>query len=182
MPCGVCMRFFVITAIFALCVGSVGGAFAQEAPLSKVYACAGISGAQERLACFDAAVAGLKQAEASGGVTVVTPEQKAAAAKQSFGFAEGGAAAQKAQAAAVGAAPPPEQPDVVTVKIIEAVKARDNRHRFTLDNGQVWEQVETDKVQGIKTLPATAEIRKASLGSFMMKINDGRSIRVRRVK
>lgn len=179
------MRLFMITAISALCAGSAlgaGSAVAQETPLAKVYACAGIAGAQERLACFDAAVAGLKTAEAKGSVTVVTPEQKAAAAKQSFGFADGGAAAQKAQAAAVGAAPPSEQPDVVTVKIVEAVKARDNRHRFTLDNGQVWEQVETDKVSGLKPLPASAEIRKASLGSFMMKINDGRSIRVRRVK
>ena len=179
MLCGVCMRLLIITAFSALCAG---GAFAQEAPLAKVYACAGIAGAQERLACFDAAVAGLKQAEAKGSVTVVTPEQKAAAATQSFGFADGGAAAQKAQAAAVGVAPPPEQPDVVNVKVVEAVKARDNRHRFTLDNGQVWEQVETDKVQGINVLPASAEIRKASLGSFMMKINDKRAIRVRRVK
>lgn len=173
------MRLLIITALSAL---SVGSAFAQEAPLAKVYACAGISGAQERLACFDAAVAGLKQAETKGAVAVVSPETQAAAAKQAFGFADGGAAAQAAKAAAKGAPAPAPEPDVVAVKITEAVKGRDNRHRFTLDNGQVWEQVETDKVQGLKPLPASAEIRKASLGSFMMKINDGRAIRVRRVK
>jgi hypothetical protein len=172
------MRLLMVTTLSALCAGS---AFAQEAPLAKVYACAGIAGAQERLACFDAAVAGLKQAEASGGVTVVTPEKQAAAAKQTFGFGEGGAASQKAQAAAVGIAPPPAEPDVVSVSIVEAVKARDGRHRFTLSNGQVWEQVETDKVQGLSGYPVPAEIRKAALGSFMMKVKNGRGFRVRRI-
>ncbi len=172
------MRLLIITTISALCAGS---AFAQEAPLSKVYACAGITGAQERLACFDAAVAGLKKAEASGGVAVISPEKQAAIAKETFGFSEGGAASQKAQAAAVGVAPPPPEPDVVSVSIVKAVKARDGRHRFTLANGQVWEQVETDKVQGLGSLPVPGEIRKAALGSFMMKIKDGRAIRVRRI-
>ena len=172
------MRLLIITTISALCAGS---AFAQEAPLSKVYACAGITGAQERLACFDAAVAGLKTAEASGGVAVISPEKQAAIAKQTFGFSEGGAASQKAQAAAVGIAPPPAEPDVVSVSIVKAVKARDGRHRFTLANGQVWEQVETDKVMGLSGFPLPGEIRKAALGSFMMKVKDGRGFRVRRI-
>lgn len=181
------MRLFMIVAVSALCAGaSLGGGsvFAQEAPLAKVYACAGIGGAEARLACFDAAVAGLKQAEAAGSVTVVTPEQAAAAAKESFGFASGSAAARNAQVAAAPAStpPPPEQPDLLTVTVVKAVKGADSRYRFTLENGQVWEQVETETVQGVNALPASAEISKAAMGSFRMKIDGKRAVRVRRVK
>lgn len=54
-----------------------GAAYAQEAPLAKVQACATLPRADERLACFEAAVAGLTQADTTGGV--------AEASEQAFG-------------------------------------------------------------------------------------------------
>lgn len=54
-----------------------GAAYAQEAPLAKVQACATLPRADERLACQEAAVAGLRQADTTGGV--------AEASKQAFG-------------------------------------------------------------------------------------------------
>jgi hypothetical protein len=169
------MRLLIITTISALCAGS---AFAQEAPLSKVYACAGITGAQERLACFDAAVAGLKTAEASGGVAVVTKQQIADAEKQSFGRA-----APSLSEVTRGAAPTvaPDPLERVQVTIAEVTKRPKGLLRFTLANGQVWE--EFDNTFGrLIGLPLQAEIRKGALGGFMMKVGDKPMVRVRRVK
>ncbi|MEQ1785377.1 MAG: hypothetical protein ABMA14_28860, partial [Hyphomonadaceae bacterium] len=68
------MRMFFLPV---LAIAASGSALAQSSTLDKVYSCAGIAKADDRLACFDAAVAGFKQAQAAGEVHVVTREQVA---------------------------------------------------------------------------------------------------------
>jgi len=46
----------------------------------------------------------------------------------------------------------------------------------------VWEQIEIEKIDRPGALPLKAEIKAAALGSFLMRIEGGRSIRVRRVR
>lgn len=174
------MRKFILPM---LVLAASGPAFAQGSTLDKVYACTGITKAEERLACFDGAVAGFKQAQAKGDVRVVTKEQTAQADKQAFGLRE--ADAVEAARASAGALPAPAAPttlDTVQVKLTSAAKRADGRYRFTMEDGQVWEQVDSDSVSGLKKLPLPAEIKTAYLGSFLMKIDGGRAIRVRRVK
>jgi hypothetical protein len=171
------MRVLILLTAAVL---AAGAAFAQE-PLAKVYACAGLPKADERLACYDAAVAGLKQAEATGGVAVVSREQVTEASEQAFGFKKP-EAADIARAAGIAVPNAPEQPDDVQVTIASAAKRADGKYRFTLDNRQVWEQIETEKTDRLGALPLKAEIKAAALGSFMMRIEGGRSIRVRRLR
>ena len=57
------MRLFILPV---LAIAASGSAFAQGSTLDKVYACTGITKAEDRLACFDGAVAGFKQAQAKG--------------------------------------------------------------------------------------------------------------------
>jgi len=58
--------------------------------------------------------------------------------------------------------------------------------RFYLDNGQVWDQLDTRRVRIPKDKAGrtnTVEIRKASLGSYLLRVNgEGAAIRVRRVR
>jgi len=58
--------------------------------------------------------------------------------------------------------------------------------RFFLDNGQVWEQIGTYDVRVPKKrngIGPTAVIQKASLGSFILRINGkGSAVRVKRVR
>ena len=63
-----------------------------------------------------------------------------------------------------------------------AAKRADGKYRFTLSDGQVWEQIDSDNVGSMKKFPMGAEIKTAFLGSFLMKIENGKTIRVRRVK
>jgi len=170
------MRAFILPVAALLAAGI---AQAQEAPLSKVYACAAIAAADERLACYDAAVSGLKSAEASGGVTVISREQVAEAEKQAFGL--GPATLADVAKATAPAAPKVEALDTIKVTVTSATKKSANLLRFTLDNGQVWEEIDTS-LGRVSGLPAAGEIRKGALGSFMLKIGDKPLTRVKRVK
>ena len=169
------MRLFIFALFPILAAGS---ALAQQAPLEKVYACAGITKSEDRLACYDAAVSGLKQAEASGGVAVVSKEQIAAAERQSFGLASP-SLNDVARSAAPAAAPAPLEK--VDANITEVTKRPNGLLRFTLDNGQVWEEFDGSFGRLIG-LPLKAEIRKGALGGFMIKVGEKAPVRVRRVK
>jgi len=169
------MRWFIYAF---LTVTIMGSAAAQTAPLDKVYACASITKADERLACYDAAISGLKQAEASGGVAVVSKEQIAEAEKQSFGLAAP-SLASVAKNAAPAAAPDPL--DRVDVTIASVTKRPNGLLRFTLNDGQVWEEYD-NSFGRLSGTPLEAEIRKGALGGFMMKVGDKPLVRVRRVK
>lgn len=173
------MRLLILPV---LAIAASGAAFAQGSTLDKVYACTGIAKAEERLACFDSAVASFKTAQTKGDVRVVTKEQDAAAEKQAFGLRDveaTNAAKASAGAAPIIAAPPIEN---VTLTLTAATKRADGKYRFTMSDGQVWEQIDSENVQGVKKLPAPAEVKSAFMGSFLMKIDGGRAIRVKRVK
>lgn len=144
-------------------------ALAQAAPLDNLYACTGIADGVKRLACFDAAVAGLRQAEATGGVSVVGPAQTEQAAKEAFGLA-------------APSSPPDRELDSVSLPVKSVVRGADGRHVFTLDNGQVWRQTDNTRLPSIGKGPWQAEIRRAALGGFMLKLDSRTSVRARRVE
>ncbi len=173
------MRLFILPVVALL---SGGAAMAQEAPLSKVYACAGIAESGARLACYDAAVGVLKQAEAAGGVAVVSREQLADVGKKSFGLSTPDLSDVAKVAPNVAAAAPVEAIDSIQAKITSAEKRANGKVRFVLDNGQIWDQLEAERIRGVNKLPVSAEIKKSMLGNFMMKIDGGIAIRVRRVQ
>lgn len=176
------MRLFILSVLAVAASGSaVAQGPGQGTTLDRVYACTSVGKADDRLACFDAAVADFKKAQTTGDVQVVTRQQAVEAEKQAFGLrAPEAVAAAKTTA---GVAPPaPEAIENVTVQLTAAVKRADGKYRFTLSDGAVWDQIDSDRVSGLKNLPVSAEIKTASLGSFMMKVDGGKAIRVRRVK
>lgn len=166
-------------AAFVAAAGSAGASWAQPSLTDRLYACTGMTDSQARLACFDAAVAELKQAQTAGEVSVVSRAEVQQAEKDTFGLDP--AAQAKAMTAVAPATAPPEL-DVVKVTIASAEKRANGTFRFTLDNGQVWDQIDTG---GPRSLPRGAiegEIRRAALGSFLLKPGNRAAVRVKRVK
>jgi hypothetical protein len=166
-------------------------AFAQQAPLDKLYACAGVADSAARLSCFDAAVAGLKIATETGGAVVVNREQIARAEKEAFGLlnpsltALAESAAASATPVASAAARPAEKPktlESVTLAVKSIEKAPDGSYRFVMENGQVWRQTDDLRLPGVGKGPWTAEIRKAAMGTFMLKLGDRTAVRVKRLE
>lgn len=85
------------------------------------------------------------------------------------------------------------QPEIKPAKVEEiAVNIRKvqefgyKKNRFFLENGQVWEQTSTKRIRipsASKSEPNVANIRKASLGSFLLQVNgSGAAVNVIRVR
>jgi len=158
---------------------------AQESQVDKVYACAAVSEGAARLACFDAAVAGMKQAQAAGDVSVVSRAQVQQAEKDTFGLgpqAQTSAVTGVMKGAPTPAAAAEAELDNVKVSIVTATKRPDGSYRFTLDNGQVWEQSDTVTLGTLPRGTIEGEIRRGAMGSFFLKAGNRSLVRVRRIK
>jgi hypothetical protein len=145
-------------------------AFAQQGLPAQVYACAGIEEANRRHACFDALVPELKKAGA-GPVSLGSTPQSALTAP----------VLSASEAKAIASASKEVSPDKASFTVTAVTKAADGKHRFTMENGQIWRQLDTVKLRNLGAGPWAAEIRKASLGSFLLTIDKSAAVRVERV-
>lgn len=153
-----------------------------ETPVStgEVYACAEIESNEERLACYDSAVGRLKAAEEAGEVATVTRQEVEQVKKESFGFSI--PSLPKLALPKLGGGDDGEikelQQAIASVQTTALKKVI-----VTLENGQVWQQTDTTKIQvSKKRPPQMATIKTASLGSFKMRLDKGRVFKAKRVK
>jgi hypothetical protein len=100
------------------------------------------------------------------------------ARKDAFGLAASTSSAEAGSARR----PATPEPDRVSLPVKSVVKTADGRHLFTMENGQVWRQTDNVRVSNIGDGPWQAEIRKAALGSFMLKLDGGTAVRVKRME
>lgn len=152
--------------------------FANETPprpevFRKLVECRAIADNNARLACFDAQVMQLADAEARNDVVVVDRVQVQKARKSLFGLSLpdlglfGGNDSKD------------EGVDQIETKIVSAAQMRDGKWRFTVEDGAKWVQTETRTIHA----PASGDsvrIRKAAMGSFFANIDGRTAIRVRR--
>lgn len=156
------------------------GAAAQDdaASTEAVYACAQIGEDAERLACYDAAVGRLKAAEEAGEVTTISRADVDAVQRESFGFS----LPSLPKIAMPGLGGGDDELDHVTTAVSEVRADPYGKAVVTLDNGQVWRQIDDTRVLAVRRGAEEAEIQRAALGSFKMKLDNGRSFRARRVQ
>ncbi len=162
-------------ALLGLCaLALTTPAAAETTPLSPLYACQAITDAAARLACFDQTAATIKTQEDSGAVVSVDKSRAERIQREAFGFnlpslpklglPGSGADVEAVQATLVGLSPLGE-----------------GHYLFRLDNGQVWEQVD-DRLERPRALPTPITIKKAAMGSYLLKIGTQRAVRVRRAQ
>lgn len=159
------------------CVGGVS--LAADAPAvdaAAVQRCRIIADAAARLACYDAiALPGLGS-RAGWGAPVAAPASPAASPSP-------GAAAGVAPGADFGLeGRAGDRADSLSSRIVGAVREFGSGTRFTLENGQVWQIV--DSTSGFYDLQnPPVRIDRAMLGSFLMSIEGvNQRPRVRRVR
>jgi len=162
-----------LSAIAAICLISMP-ALAEDASTEDVYACAGISTDAERLACYDAAVGRLKAAEDAGEVTTITRSEVETVKRDSFGFS----IPSLPTLALKKSGGSDEELDEITTGVTSVRMDSAGRLRVTLDNGQVWVQIDDKSTRARNQ--AEARIYTAALGSYKMKLDGGRAFRVRR--
>lgn len=159
-------------------------ASAQSAsPLSGLYACEALAAKDAQLACFRAETAKLRAAE--------TPADKPAVKNNEISAPETAPKTEKV----VEKPRVDESEKFIPLKKDTTPKTRiltirstatygaNGYVRFTLENGEVWQQIESARIRLGKANPDKLTIKKASLGSFRGRVNDRRpSFRVKRIK
>ena len=186
------MRPFILTAAM-IAAASSGVAIAQDrdggrTALERIYACRATAADAQRLACYDAAAAGLDAGETAGGAVAVTPGSGGAPAATAGTMQAGTMQAGNMRAGDMRTAPiaptirggmPEAEPYRVTAKVERIVAQRSGRSVFYMSNGQVWTQVEAETVRNVRAGDEVT-INSASFGSFLMSSpRGGRAIRVR---
>jgi hypothetical protein len=154
---------------------------APSSPVEMVLACLSVHEPQARLACFDRAVPGLRQAPApsaapsspSDALTLSAPSSAALAPPAAMSPAAPLASRQlgeeRVQKSQEGQPDPTE--DRIEARIIQARQLGDGRWVFTLDNGQVWRQVVAQAFPLSKP-GQRVTVSRAIFGSYTLKRED----------
>lgn len=145
-----------------------------------VYACADIAGDSERLACYDAAVGRLKSAEDAGDVLTVTRDEVEKVKKESFGFS---IPSLPNFASSMFSGDEDDELKEQTAKVSRISQTPNGDFVVYLDNGQVWQQVDTTSVYYSKKIGVeNATVKSAALGSYRMQLDNGVFFRVKRIR
>ena len=177
-------------AFSALLAAAAAGAvaFAQTAPPERVATvqaladCRKLTEDSARLACYDKAVAALDQAEARGDIVVVDRDQARKVRRQAFGlslpslslFDKGESDDEKGES--------DDELNNMTAQVASARQDGTGRWTVRLDSGATWTQVDTSPLRRTPKPGMPVTIRRAALGSFMMKIGDQHAVRAKRVE
>lgn len=150
----------------------------DAAPLPEVFAkvldCRAITDPTERLACFDAAVPKLAEAQESKELRVVSREDVNRTRRGLFGFVGSGFGIFGNDEAE------DEKEEIKEITaVIKAVSGDSGSYVFTLEDGAVWAQ--SDETYLKRPQPGKKlTIRRAALGSFMASVEGGLGFRIRR--
>lgn len=161
--------------IFAswLTIGAATALPPQETQLSAEYqnlmACSAMTPDADRLACFDRETARFRSAEQSGAVIIMPRARVEETRRALFGFAaphilemvSGGAALEAVETSLVSA-------------------SQNDGWVFRLADGSVWRQVDTTALNFRPREGMPVRIRRAAVGSYMLKVDDSPAVRARR--
>lgn len=163
-------------AILALVLVGLGASAAEAQDrtplLTSVIQCRTVSDAAARLACYDSTTQALDDAERSGEVTVVDRGQVREARNRLFGF--------NIQSLGVF-----DRQGEGPVQAIETTLASAREHGrgewvFTLADGSVWRQIDAERLSSRPRPGQSVRIREAAMGSYLLSVAGGRSVRAKR--
>jgi hypothetical protein len=142
-------------------------------------ACASVQDSAARVACFDRAVAARHAAQGTpskspAAVPAAPPATKATDSTVGLDARQ----VHKLQEARGEANAPPPAP--ITARLVRVIPRQPLISAFELDNGEIWEQVESMKLAAQPQELIT--IRPGLLGAFFLKTAAGAVVRVHRLK
>lgn len=138
--------------------------------------CRQISDPAQRLACYDRTAPALVDASKAGDVTVVDRSQLRQARRSLFGFS------MPKLPFFAGDESAADTPDTLESTIKRVHDFQNGRYQIVLTEGDaIWET--TEDSMGLRTprVGQKISIRRGPLGSYFMRINNGRSVKARRV-
>ena len=170
------LRWIFSIALLGVAVGAAGAGAATQGPAAQVKAvldCRVIPENSARLACYDAAVAAMGQAEVKGDLLTLDKEQRRTVRRQSFGLT-------LPSFTLFDRGEKPEEADRLTAKIASVSHLPRGQWVIHLEDGAVWRQIDDQELKRDPKAGQAVAIRRAALGSFFMNIDGQSAIRVHR--
>ena len=156
-------------------------AMAEGTPVDAVYACADEADDAARLACYDAAVGRMKTAQDAGEIATVTRADVEEVQKDTFGFSI--PSLPRLALPRLGGGSDSSALEELALSVAHVRRDPYGKLVVTLENGQVWHQTDSSHISYSRRRGVEAAVvRRASLGSYRMKLDGGRAFRVRREK
>lgn len=171
-----------LTALGILALAAAGPAAAADPPagaraaaFDALLACRSVSDGAERLACYDAAAGKMGEAEKSGDIVVVDRAQAEATRREAFGFNIPGLSIfdRGDRSAPL---------DAITGVVAQARQGPDGKWLVDLEGGAAWQQTDANFLSKKPKPGSTAEIRKAPVGGFYLKLDGQPAVKARRVR
>ena len=147
----------------------------RAAIVQKLVDCRKLTDNTQRLACYDQAAEALDQAEAKGDIVVVDRDQARKVRRQAFGFT----------LPSISLFEKGETEEEISTADGVVQTARQNgmgQWIIRLEDGATWAQVDSNELFKTPKQGMKVKIRKASLGSYLMVIENTRAVRARRTE
>lgn len=169
------IAFGIMTLVLVVAPAFAGPVKSPDNPpaLQRVVDCRQIADPTQRLACFDAAVDAMEKAQASGDLVAVDKAQRQQVRRQAFGFS-------LPSLTIFDKGEKPAEVNRLEVVIKSAHQESLGKWVFEMEDGAVWRQIDSNELARDPRPGLKAEIRRASLGSFMLAIPGEGFIRVKR--
>ena len=141
--------------------------------LQNLLACRAVAVPGERLACFDRTSAALEDAERQGEVTVLDRAQVRDTRIRLFGL-------ELTDLNIFGRSGPTEAIESIETTLISARQSQKGEWVFVLANGSTWRQIDRERLTGTPTPGSVVRVRQGAVGSYLISVNNSRSLRARR--
>jgi len=169
------MALLIATTVWVSGTPSMAQTRPSERPelLSRLIGCRAVADGAARLACYDSATQALDSAEREGQVVVVDRAQVTAARRQLFGF-------QLPTITLFEQGETVEPIDAIETTLTRAALVGEGRWLFTLADGTVWRQIDSERVTFRNQAGEPVRVRRAAMGSYLLTAGRSRAVRVRR--
>lgn len=140
--------------------------------------CRGISSVQDRVACYDTHIGLFAEAEQRGDLIIIEKREVEKAQRGLFGF-------KLPQVGLLGERkdrPGFEAIDHLESSIADARQIGRGKWRVRLEDGALWDQIDNRSLYRKPEKGDRVIINRGSFGSFLVKIGNNGSIRMRRVE
>ena len=169
----------VLVGVLLMALAPAGFALAQSnlaerVPLLRdLLACRAVAESTDRLACFDRTSAALEAAERQGEVTVLDRAQVQETRTRLFGL-------ELTDLNIFGRSGQAEAIDSIETTLVSARRAPAGEWVFVLADGSTWRQIDSERLTATPTPGSVVRVRQGAVGSFLISVNNSRSLRARR--
>lgn len=142
--------------------------------VQAVIDCAKIGPSDQRLACYDAAVAAMAKAQTTGDLVAIDRAQRRAARRQAFGFS-------LPSLAFLDRGEKAEEVNNLETTVTAVSRGAEGKWVITVEGGAVWRQTDNNDLSKDPRVGSAVKISKGVLGAFFMNIDRQQAIKVHRV-